>query len=95
MDSYFTWNEQKAQSNKKKHGVSFEEAITVFRDPLAYVFDDDPHSLSEKREIIIGYLATNRLLVVSYAPRGELFRVISARLATKRERKDYEENAIY
>lgn len=94
MDSFFTWDEKKAESNLKKHGVSFEEAMTVFLDPLAYAFEDESHSVRERREIMIGYSGAFRLLVVSFTQRGDTFRIITARLATKKERKEYEENAI-
>jgi uncharacterized DUF497 family protein len=86
------WDSQKAESNKQKHGVSFEEAETVFSDPLAVIFDDEWHSESEEREIIIGHSIENRLLVVCFTERGDIIRLISAREATKKEQKDYEEN---
>ena len=92
MSLEFEWNEDKAVSNNKKHGISFEEAATVFVDPLAAIFDDEVHSAEEQREIIVGHSEKNRLLLVSFAERGEAIRIISARQATKRERKDYEEN---
>jgi uncharacterized DUF497 family protein len=87
----FEWDPDKAVLNKKKHGVTFEEALTVFGDPLAAIFDDVTHSVEEQREIIIGHSAKNRLLLVSFTERGEAIRIISARRATKQERKDYEE----
>jgi uncharacterized DUF497 family protein len=77
----------------RKHGVRFSEAITVFRDPLAAIFDDEAHSVQEVREMIVGHSANDRLLVVSFTEREEnLVRIISARLATNREREDYEED---
>jgi uncharacterized DUF497 family protein len=79
-------------SNESKHGVTFEEAMTVFADPLAVIFDDEEHSDEEPREIIVGHSAKGRLLLVSFTERGETVRIISARRATKRERKDYEES---
>jgi uncharacterized DUF497 family protein len=88
----FEWDEDKAASNEKKHGVSFDEAASVFYDPLAAIFDDETHSQDEQREIIIGHSARNRLLLVSFVERAGVIRIISARTATKRERKDYEEN---
>jgi uncharacterized DUF497 family protein len=81
-----------ARYNLKKHGVTFEEAATVFGDPLAAIFDDEVHSEEEQREIIIGHSAKNRLLLVCFTERAEAVRIISARRATKQERKDYEES---
>jgi len=89
----FEWNPEKARSNLVKHGVSFDEASTVFDDPLARIFDDEPHSVRELREIIIGHSISNRLLVVCFIERrGETIRIISARPNTPKERKRYEEN---
>ncbi len=86
------WDEDKAASNVTKHGVTFDEGSTVFGDPLAVIFDDEEHSLDEIREIIIGHSVLERLLLVSFTERGDaIVRIISARKATKRERKDYEE----
>jgi uncharacterized DUF497 family protein len=87
----FEWNHRKAASNLKKHQVSFDEATTVFRDPLAAIFDDEIHSTEERREIIIGHSLFNRLMLVCFTEQEEVIRIISARLATKREREDYEE----
>lgn len=86
------WDRRKATSNLSKHGVSFEEALTVFGDSLARIFDDEDHSIEEQREIIIGHSDKERLLVVCFAAQGESVRIFSARKATKRERRDYEEN---
>jgi hypothetical protein len=91
MDLQFEWNEQKARLNSKKHGIDFEEAKTVFRDPSAYIFDDEWHSVGEEREIIIGRDRYHRLLLVCFTQRNNKIRIISARLATKKERQDYEE----
>ncbi|ELR98993.1 BrnT family toxin [Gloeocapsa sp. PCC 73106] len=88
------WNESKAAANLKKHGVSFEEAKTVFDNVLAVIFDDEAHSVGERREIIIGHSRSNRLLLVSFTERPSAIRIISARLATLREREDYEQNAF-
>ena len=94
MSFQFEWDKDKAATNLKKHKVSFDEGSTVFDDPLAYIFDDEDHSIHEHREIIIGHSLIQRLLVVGFTERIEdLIRIFSARLATKRERKDYEENA--
>ena len=90
----FEWDEDKAASNESKHGVTFDEASTVFADPLAVIFDDEEHSEDEIREIIIGHSILERLLLVSFTERGaNVVRIISARRATKRERKDYEEGS--
>ncbi|MBV8357357.1 MAG: BrnT family toxin [Deltaproteobacteria bacterium] len=88
----FTWDEKKAATNLPKHHVSFEEALTVFADPLAHIFDDDEHSSDEPREIIIGHTAKHRLTVVYFTQRGETLRLFGARRATRKERRDYEEN---
>ena len=88
----FEWDPQKAATNFTKHGVSFEEALTVFSDPLARIFDDEEHSSEEPREIIIGHSSKQRLLLVCFTARGTAIRLFSARRATKRERQDYEES---
>lgn len=90
----FEWDPAKAASNIKKHGVSFDEAVTVFRDPLAFIFDDTIHSEQENREIIIGMSALRRMILVCFVERHEdIVRLINARPATRQEIKDYEENA--
>ncbi|MGD0008645.1 MAG: BrnT family toxin [Terriglobia bacterium] len=86
----FEWDGSKARSNVKKHRVSFDEAVTVFYDPLAATFGDPDHSQEESRLITVGYSARGRLLVVSHVERGGGTRVISARRATLRERKRHE-----
>ena len=91
MSLQFEWDPFKAHSNLQKHKVSFDEAATVFFNPLAAIFDDEWHSLDEVREILIGHSTQNRLLSVSYTERGDRIRIISARLATSQERRDYEE----
>jgi uncharacterized protein len=89
----FEWDRQKAASNVRKHGLTFEEASTVFRDPLAIIFDDEDHSAAEHREIMIGHNHNGRLVIVCFTEKAEgLIRIISARLATKKEREKYEEN---
>jgi len=90
----FAWDQSKAASNLKKHGVSFEEARTVFDNPLAVIFDDEAHSVDEQREIIIGHSRQNRLLLIGFTERSGNVRIISARLATRNEREDYEQNAL-
>jgi hypothetical protein len=86
----FEWDGRKAASNIKKHGVSFDEAVTVFYDPLAATFGDPDHSQEESRLITVGCSARGRLLVVSHIEGGAVTRVISARPATPRERKRHE-----
>ncbi|NOT49589.1 MAG: BrnT family toxin [Acidobacteria bacterium] len=86
----FDWDSKKAAANLKKHRVSFEEAETVFGDPLARIFDDDFHSLDERRSAIFGHSNKNRLLIVSYAEQeGDKIRLISARQATPKEGRRY------
>lgn len=87
----FEWDDEKAESNATKHGMSFEEAATVFGDPLAITFDDPDHSDEEDRFITIGLSALDRILVVCHTDRSDRIRIISARRATPRERKAYEE----
>ena len=90
----FEWDPNKAESNLQKHGVSFDEAVTVFKDPLAFIFDDTAHSEQEHREIIIGMSTVRRMLLVCFVERVEnTVRIISARPATRQEVKDYEKNA--
>jgi uncharacterized DUF497 family protein len=88
----FEWDAAKERDNVKKHAVSFQEALTVFADPLARIFDDPDHSQEEPRELVIGHSAKQRLLVVSFTERQSRTRIISAREATAYERRDYEEN---
>jgi len=88
----FAWNEKKAASNLVKHGISFEEAVTVFGDPLSDTFPDLNHSLEEQRFIIIGAALSGKILVVAHTDDGELARIISAREATPGERKSYEQS---
>jgi uncharacterized DUF497 family protein len=90
----FKWNEYKAETNKKKHGVTFEEAATAFGDVNAKVYDDDEHSEDEEHFILMGYSAISRLLMVCHCYRGNddsVIRIISARKATRQERQKYEE----
>jgi uncharacterized protein len=90
----FEWDPVKAEKNIRKHDVSFDEAVTVFKDPLAFIFDDEAHSKEEHREIIIGMSALRRMLLVCFVERvQDIVRIISARPATRQEIKDYEENA--
>lgn len=93
MSVQFEWDRRKATSNLRKHGVSFGEASTVFRDQLACIFDDEKHPAQERREIIIGHSTRDRLLLVCFTEKAEdVIRIISARPAIRREREDYEEN---
>jgi uncharacterized DUF497 family protein len=89
---YFEWDPEKAEANVSKHGVSFREAVTAFGDPLSMNMADPDHSESEERFIVLGMSGHYRLLVVSYTERPPRTRIISARLATRHERKQYEEN---
>ncbi len=86
----FEWDEKKANGNLKKHGVSFDETATVFRDPLSLTVVDSLHSETEHRFTDIGLSDQGRLLVVSYTERASRIRIISSRLALPAERKEYE-----
>ena len=88
----FGWDDLKADLNLKKHNVTFEEARTVFYDPLSKIGEDVQHSYAEFRDIIIGRSIKGRILIVSYAERNGKIRLINARETTKLERLDYEEN---
>ena len=88
----FEWDPAKAAAKAKAHGVSFEEAVTVFQDPLAKVHPDPDHSESERREILIGHSMQARLLLVAFTHRQGKIRLISARKVTRRERREYEES---
>lgn len=92
MSLQFEWDPRKAKVNLAKHGVSFEEAMTVFGDLLARIFDDEEHSEDEKREIIVGHSIQQHLVLVSFTCVEDTIRLLSARKATRQERKDYEEN---
>jgi len=88
----FEWDSKKAKRNLRKHKVSFEEAATVFGDPLSLTIEDPLHSENEERFVIIGESNKRRLVVVVHTERGDKIRIISARLATPHERHDYEES---
>lgn len=94
MNFIFEWDENKAETNRQKHGVSFDEAQTVFTDSLSAMMPDAEHSDTEERFLIIGTSGKNRVIVVSYTERGDKIRLISARKATQNERKQYEENCF-
>jgi uncharacterized protein len=93
MSLQFTWDPQKAASNLRKHKVGFPEAATAFADPLSLTIPDPDHSVGEERFVLIGQSERRRLVVVAHVERGDLIRIISARLATRRERRTYEEEA--
>ena len=87
----FEWDPRKATRNVRKHGVPFHEAATIFGDPLAMTFEDPDHSIGERRFITVGMSHAGRLIIVAHADRGEAIRIISAREASRGERKHYEE----
>ena len=88
----FEWDPQKAKTNFEKHGITFDEASTVFKDNLSLTIEDPLHSYDEERLVLIGMSYKNRLLVVVHTEREESIRIISARKAVKRERRYYENN---
>jgi uncharacterized DUF497 family protein len=90
----FEWDENKAAANLLKHGVSFEEAATVFGDPLSDTFDDPDHSAEEHRFVIIGMSERGKMLIVAHTDDGDIVRIISAREPTRREREFYEKSRI-
>ena len=90
MSLTFEWDERKASDNLKKHSVSFSGASTVFADPLSRTIDDPLHSVEEERFVVLGESSLQHLLVVVHSYVGNTIRIISARSATARERKDYE-----
>ncbi len=87
----FSWDPRKAASNERKHGVSFEEAVTAFGDLLSITVPDPDHSARDNRYLLLGLSDQDRLLVVAHVERGDDTRIINARLATRRERIKYEE----
>lgn len=91
MGIIFEWDGRKATANLRKHGVSFEEAATVFSDPLSLSIPDPDHSEDEERFLLVGTSFQGQVLVVAHSERGDRVRVISARAATARERRAYEE----
>ena len=92
MTQRFEWDASKAAINLVKHGVSFEEAASVFSDPLAFTFPDPDHSIGEERMLTFGYSSTARLIAIIHAERGRAIRIISARKATRHERGTYEQS---
>lgn len=94
MSLLFEWDKTKELSNIRKHGLSFEDAMVVFADPLAKIFPDEWHSLGERREIILGHARDRRLLVVVFCElRNDRIRIVSARQATAKERRGYDRNS--
>jgi uncharacterized DUF497 family protein len=87
----FEWDPSKATANLRTHGVSFEEAVTAFADAMSLTIGDPDHSNHEIRLILLGYSAVGRLLTVSHTERGQTIRLISARIASRHERQDYEQ----
>jgi hypothetical protein len=88
----FEWDQTKAATNLAKHGISFEEATTVFGDPLSDTFDDPDHPVDEQRFLIVGASDRGRMLIVAHTDDGAVVRIISAREPTSGERKSYEES---
>ena len=86
----FEWDPDKEGSNIERHGIDFTEAATVFGDPLELTISDPDHSVGEFRFLSIGHSVRNRILVVSYTEREDRIRIISARTASPRERRQYE-----
>lgn len=86
----YEWDRTKAQQNEIKHGVTFQEAMSAFDDPLSEEFDDPDHSAQETRVILIGQSGLGRLLVVSFVEGADMIRIITARTATRKEQKEYE-----
>ncbi len=87
----FEWDPQKAITNARKHDVTFDEAATAFGDPFGLIVDDPRHTEVEHRSVLLGYSQSGRLLAVMFTERGDRLRLISARTATRRERRHYEE----
>ena len=90
MALQFEWDSKKAQSNKRMHGIIFEEASTIFADLLSITIPDPAHSIGEDRFITIGTSVNNKIIVVVHSDRGDIMRIISARKATRKERRQYE-----
>jgi uncharacterized DUF497 family protein len=87
----FVWDVKKAATNLRKHGVSFQEASSVFFDPLSVTGDDPDHSFGERRSVTFGMSSSGRLLVVAHADQEDAIRILSARMVTRAERALYEE----
>lgn len=91
MALQFEWDSRKAESNKKKHGTTFEEASMIFGDPLSITIPDPLHSTHEDRYVTVGTSIDNKLLVAMHTNRGNTIRIVSARKATRNERRQYEQ----
>jgi hypothetical protein len=87
----FEWDAEKARQNVDKHGISFEEAVTAFGDPLSLTVSDPDLSDSEERQLLLGMSRRSRLVVVAFTERGDRLRIITARRASRREKRKYEE----
>jgi hypothetical protein len=87
----FEWDAEKARQNREKHGISFDEATTAFADALSRTISDPDHSVDEDRFLLLGTSSRGRLLVVAHTERSDTIRLINARLASKREKNEYEE----
>lgn len=87
----FEWDSGKATTNKRKHGITFQEAATVFGDPLAITFNDPDHSVDEQRFLTFGTTKAGKMVIVSHTESSSKMRMISARSMTRQERKIYEE----
>ena len=92
MSLRFTWDPAKAAANLRKHGVSFIEASTAFADPFSITIPDPDHSVGEEYFVLLGRTDRDRIVAVAHVERRDLIRLVSARLATRRERKTYEED---
>ena len=92
MNLRFEWDNKKAEQNLLKHGISFIEAVEVFYDLGAFIFEDIKHSVFENRELIIGYSKLGKLLIVCFTLRNDKIRIINARQTNKKEREKYEKN---
>ena len=90
----FEWDRRKDSANRRKHSVGFAEASTVFDDPLSITISDPDHGVDEERSVIIGMSSKQNLLIVVHTVREERIRLVSARSATKHERRNYEENSF-
>ena len=91
MALQFEWDSKKSQSNKRKHGITFEEASTIFGDPLSITIHDPAHSIGEDRFVTIGTSVNDKLIVVAHTERNDIIRIISARKATRNEKRQYEQ----
>lgn len=92
---HFQWNTEKAEKNIRKHGISFQEALTVFQDPLSLTYPDLDNSADENRYLIIVLSSSGNVLIISHMFRNDSIRIISARKATKKERNFYEKESTH